>query len=66
MGAFRVNLEECLGAILREKEDAHIAAALQYAAEWLNQRGSYGHLEYLIEYVDTLDHYAAIRKGFFP
>uniref|UniRef100_A0A1I7XHR2 ANF_receptor domain-containing protein n=1 Tax=Heterorhabditis bacteriophora TaxID=37862 RepID=A0A1I7XHR2_HETBA len=52
-----------LGAILRESEDSHIAAAIQYTVEWLNQRGIYGSMEYLIEYLDKLDHYDALRKA---
>ncbi|CAI4225801.1 unnamed protein product [Auanema sp. JU1783] len=51
-----------IGAILREVEDAHIAAAIQYTCEWLNQRGIYGNIEYLIEYIPLLDHYEAIKK----
>ncbi|PIO76787.1 hypothetical protein TELCIR_01130 [Teladorsagia circumcincta] len=52
-----------LGAVLREKEDAHIAAAIQYTVEWLNQRGVYGEVEYLIDYLDDVDHYDALKKG---
>ncbi|KAK6045785.1 hypothetical protein COOONC_16709 [Cooperia oncophora] len=50
------------GAVLREKEDAHIAAAIQYTVEWLNQRGIYGEVEYLIDYLDDVDHYDALKK----
>uniref|UniRef100_A0A7I4XTQ7 Glutamate receptor ionotropic, kainate 2 n=1 Tax=Haemonchus contortus TaxID=6289 RepID=A0A7I4XTQ7_HAECO len=52
-----------IGAVLREKEDAHIAAAIQYTVEWLNQRGIYGEVEYLIEYLDDVDHYNALKKA---
>ncbi|RCN42515.1 ligand-binding protein, receptor family, partial [Ancylostoma caninum] len=50
-------------AVLREKEDAHIAAAIQFTVEWLNQRGIYGEVEYLIDYLDGLDHYDALKKA---
>ncbi|KAK6013317.1 Ligand-gated ion channel, partial [Ostertagia ostertagi] len=50
-------------AVLREKEDAHIAAAIQYTVEWLNQRGVYGEVEYLIDYLDDVDHYDALKKA---
>ncbi|KHJ88798.1 hypothetical protein OESDEN_11399 [Oesophagostomum dentatum] len=50
-------------AVLREKEDAHIAAAIQFTVEWLNQRGVYGEVEYLIDYLDDLDHYDALKKA---
>ncbi|VDN30572.1 unnamed protein product [Cylicostephanus goldi] len=50
-------------AVLREKEDAHIAAAIQYTVEWLNQRGIYGEVEYLIDYLDDIDHYDALKKA---
>ncbi|CAJ0584483.1 unnamed protein product, partial [Mesorhabditis spiculigera] len=52
-----------LGAILREREDAHIAAAMQYAVEWLNQRAIYGQLDMVIEYIEVLDHYDAVLKA---
>ncbi|WKX90931.1 hypothetical protein Q1695_009628 [Nippostrongylus brasiliensis] len=52
-----------IGAVLREKEDAHIAAAIQYTVEWLNQRGVYGEIEYLIDYLDDIDHYDALKKA---
>ncbi|KAK5974779.1 hypothetical protein GCK32_013951, partial [Trichostrongylus colubriformis] len=51
-----------IGAVLREKEDAHIAAAIQFTVEWLNQRGIYGEVEYLIDYLDDVDHYDALKK----
>ncbi|CAD6189840.1 unnamed protein product [Caenorhabditis auriculariae] len=51
------------GAILREKEDAHIEAALRYAAEWLTQRGIYGEIDLLIEHITVLDHYDALKKA---
>ncbi|CAJ0927228.1 unnamed protein product, partial [Mesorhabditis belari] len=52
-----------IGAILREKEDAHIAAAIQYAVEWLNQRAIYGQVDFVIDYIDVLDHYEAVLKA---
>ncbi|CAB3398042.1 unnamed protein product [Caenorhabditis bovis] len=52
-----------IGAIFREKEDAHIEASLWYTVEWLTQRGLYGEIDLVIEYIDVLDHYAAIKKA---
>lgn len=54
------------GAIFREREDAHIEAAVRYSVEWLSQRGIYGDIDLVIEYIDVLDHYDAIKKGFAP
>ncbi|VDM52506.1 unnamed protein product [Angiostrongylus costaricensis] len=51
------------GAVLREREDAHIVATIQYTVDWLNQRGIYGEIEYLIDYLADVDHYAALKKG---
>uniref|UniRef100_A0A0K0CYQ5 Peptidase_M13_N domain-containing protein n=1 Tax=Angiostrongylus cantonensis TaxID=6313 RepID=A0A0K0CYQ5_ANGCA len=51
-----------IGAVLREREDAHIAAAIQYTVDWLNRRGIYGEIEYLIDYLVDVDHYAALKK----
>ncbi|KAK6726829.1 hypothetical protein RB195_004875 [Necator americanus] len=61
--AFRTSRSYKIGAVLREKEDAHIAAAIQYTVEWLNQRGIYGEVEYLIDYLDDVDHYDALKKA---
>ncbi|KAF1752357.1 hypothetical protein GCK72_018911 [Caenorhabditis remanei] len=52
-----------IGAIFREREDAHLEAALRYSVEWLSQRGIYGDIDLVIEYINVLDHYDAIKKG---
>ncbi|CAI5452109.1 unnamed protein product [Caenorhabditis angaria] len=52
-----------IGAIFREKEDAHIEAALRYTVEWLTQRGIYGDIDVVIEYIEVLDHYDALKKA---
>ncbi|CAI2353310.1 unnamed protein product [Caenorhabditis sp. 36 PRJEB53466] len=52
-----------IGAVFREREDAHIEAALRYSVEWLSQRGIYGDIDLVIEYIDVLDHYDAIKKA---
>ncbi|PAV57566.1 hypothetical protein WR25_03421 isoform B [Diploscapter pachys] len=51
------------GAILREKEDSHIEAALRYTVEWLKQRGVYGDIDFVIEYLDDVNHYALLKKA---
>ncbi|KAF8367108.1 glr-5 [Pristionchus pacificus] len=53
-----------LGAVLREREDAHIAAALEFSVMMLNDNEKITpkvHLQ--VEYIKPDDHYGAIRKA---
>lgn len=52
------------GAILRQHEDSHIRAALNFAVHWINNhRPDFGRFELKVESIQPGDHYGAILKG---
>ncbi|KAH7726269.1 CBN-GLR-5 protein [Aphelenchoides avenae] len=52
------------GAIFREKEDAHLAAAVQYAVKWINsRRPQMGQFEIAIRNIAPWDHYGALHEA---
>uniref|UniRef100_A0A1I7YUC5 ANF_receptor domain-containing protein n=1 Tax=Steinernema glaseri TaxID=37863 RepID=A0A1I7YUC5_9BILA len=50
------------GAVLQEKRDAHLAAALHYAVEWINHEKMWGTFALSIKYVDPVDYYEATSQ----
>ena len=53
-----------LGAIFREKEDAHLAAAAEYAVRWINsRRPQLGQFEIAIRNIAPWDHYGALHES---
>ncbi|KHN75082.1 Glutamate receptor ionotropic, kainate 2 [Toxocara canis] len=48
------------GAVLDVKRDAHLAAAIDYAIQWLNAHGAYQHGEHQIELVHSNDYFDAV------
>ncbi|KAK0424092.1 hypothetical protein QR680_008499 [Steinernema hermaphroditum] len=51
------------GAVLQEKRDAHLAAALHYAVEWINHEKMWGTFELSIKYVNPVDYYEATSQA---
>uniref|UniRef100_A0A7E4VGJ5 Glutamate receptor n=1 Tax=Panagrellus redivivus TaxID=6233 RepID=A0A7E4VGJ5_PANRE len=51
------------GAVLREKEDAHLVAAFTYAVEWVNAHRPFGRFEYVVEFIAPGDHFGALAKA---
>uniref|UniRef100_A0A1I7YUT7 ANF_receptor domain-containing protein n=1 Tax=Steinernema glaseri TaxID=37863 RepID=A0A1I7YUT7_9BILA len=51
------------GAVLQEKRDAHLAAALHYAVEWINHEKMWGTFALSIKYVDPVDYYEATSQA---
>uniref|UniRef100_A0A915BD77 Uncharacterized protein n=1 Tax=Parascaris univalens TaxID=6257 RepID=A0A915BD77_PARUN len=52
------------GAVLHEKQDAHLVAAIEYAVEWLNAHNGYEHVSCHIEFVNSKDYFAAVATAF--
>ena len=53
-----------VGAVFREKEDAHLVSAFTFAIEWINTHQRVGRFEYVIEFIHDGDYFGAISKGF--